>query len=55
MIAFSLLFTNLIMIYDWNSDAELVLSNILQGQAIGLFILATGVNLLLKSNKIHDQ
>lgn len=55
LIAFSLLFTNLIMIYDWNSDAELVLSNILQGQAIGLFILATGVNLLLKSNKIHDQ
>lgn len=55
LIAFSLLFTNLITIYGWNSDNDLVLSNILQGQAVGLIILATGINLLLKSTKMYNQ
>ncbi len=55
LIAFSLLFTNLITIYGWDEDNDLVLSNILQGQAIGLIILATGINLLLKSTKMCNQ
>ncbi len=52
LIAFSLLFTNLITIYGWDADNDLILSNILQGQAIGLIILATGIKLLLKSSKM---
>ena len=55
LIAFSLLFTNLITIYGWDADSDLILSNILQGQAIGLIIFATGINLLLKSTKTSDQ
>ncbi len=55
LIAFSLLFTNLITIYGWDVDNDLILSNILQGQAIGLIILATGINLLLKSNKMYER
>lgn len=55
LIAFSLLFTNLITIYGWNADSDLVLSNILQGQAIGFVILAMGINLLLRSRKIYNQ
>jgi len=55
LIAFSLLFTNLITIYGWSADSDLILSNILQGQAIGLIILATGINLLLKSAKMYNQ
>ncbi len=55
LIAFSLLFTNLITIYGWDADNDLILSNILQGQAIGLIILATGINLLLKSTKMCNQ
>lgn len=55
LIAFSLLFTNLITIYGWDADNDLILSNILQGQAIGLIILAIGINLLLKSAKMCNQ
>lgn len=55
LIAFSLLFTNLITIYGWDADSDLILSNVLQGQAIGLIIFATGINLLLKSTKTSDQ
>ncbi len=55
LIAFSLLFTNLITIYGWDADSDLILSNILQGQAIGLIILTTGINLLLKSIKMCNQ
>ena len=55
LIAFSLLFTNLITIYGWDADSDLILSNILQGQAIGLIILGTGINLLLKSAKMCKQ
>ncbi len=55
LIAFSLLFTNLITIYGWDTDNDLILSNILQGQAIGLIILTTGIHLLLKSNKMCKQ
>ena len=55
LIAFSLLFTNLITIYGWDADNDLILSNILQGQAIGLIILAAGINLLLKSTKMFHQ
>ena len=55
LIAFSLLFTNLITIYGWDADSDLILSNILQGQAIGLIILAAGINLLLKSIKMCNR
>lgn len=55
LIAFSLLFTNLITIYGWDADSDLILSNILQGQVIGLIILATGINLLIKSTKMRNQ
>ena len=55
LIAFSLLFTNLITIYGWDADNDLILSNILQGQAIGIIILAAGINLLLKSTKMRNQ
>ncbi len=51
LIAFSLLFTNLIVLYEWEKDEALLLSNILQGQAIGLIILGIGIALLRKSNK----
>lgn len=55
LIAFSLLFTNLITIYGWDADSDLILSNILQGQAIGLIIFVTGISLLQKSTKIRNQ
>lgn len=55
LIAFSLLFTNLITIYGWDADSDLILSNILQGQAIGLIIFVTGIRLLQKSAKICNQ
>ena len=55
LIAFSLLFTNLITIYGWDADSDLILSNVLQGQAIGLIILTTGINLLLKSTKMCNR
>ncbi len=55
LIAFSLLFTNLITIYGWDADKDLIVSNILQGQAIGLIILATGIDLLLKLAKMCNQ
>ncbi len=55
LIAFSLLFTNLITIYGWDADKDLILSNVLQGQAIGLIILTTGINLLLKSTKMRNR
>ncbi|MDE6592346.1 MAG: hypothetical protein K2K57_04695 [Oscillospiraceae bacterium] len=51
LIAFSLLFTNLIVLYEWGEDNALLLSNILQGQVIGLIILLMGISLLRKSNK----
>lgn len=50
LIAFSLLFTNLIVLYEWEKDSKLLLSNILQGQAIGLIILVMGMSLLRKLN-----
>ena len=55
LIAFSLLFTNLITIYGWDADSDLILSNILQGQAIGLIIFVTGISLLQKSTKIRNE
>lgn len=54
LIAFSLLFTNLIVLYEWEKDEALLLSNILQGQAIGLIILGIGISLLRKSNKVRE-
>ncbi len=36
---------------EWEKDKALLLSNILQGQAIGLIILGIGIALLRKSNK----
>ena len=51
LIAFSLLFTNLIVLYEWGEDSSLLLSNILQGQAIGLIILVMGISLFRKSNQ----
>lgn len=51
LIAFSLLFTNLIILYEWGEDRALLLSNILQGQAIGLIIFFMGISLVKKTNK----
>ncbi len=55
LIAFSLLFTNLITIYGWDADTDLILANILQGQVTGLIILAIGIHLLLSSGKMCDR
>lgn len=51
LIACSLLFTNLIVLYRWGENGKLLLSNILQGQVIGLIIFVMGISLLRKSNQ----